>query len=169
VQDREASCIDQTKRRLITRIKEHRNDINKKRGNLSVISTHRLQDHDFYWDGVHILNNEPSWYKRMISEMIYIKTQSNGLQWNKQSDRNTLTRTIQSNHITFKIVLSLEPSNSSLIVCSFQLHSFPFLCLSLFPFIFKFRLLFCLFYCLYWLHTILSLILVAIVPSSILM
>jgi len=38
----DASYVGQTKRRLTTRIKEHRNDINKRSGIPSVISTHRL-------------------------------------------------------------------------------------------------------------------------------
>jgi len=61
------------------------NDINKKSGTPSVISIRRLQeDHEIDWNDIHILDNEPSWYKRIISEMIHIKTQSCGL--NKQSD-----------------------------------------------------------------------------------
>jgi len=35
------------------------------------------------------LDNESSWYRRIISEMIHIKTQSNGL--NKQSDTEMLS------------------------------------------------------------------------------
>jgi len=88
-QDCKASYVGQTKRRLATRIKEHKNDINKKSGTLSVISTHRLQNHEFDWEGVHILDSEPSWYKRIISEMIHIKMQSCGL--NKQSDTDMLS------------------------------------------------------------------------------
>jgi len=137
--DCEVSYVGQTKRRLTTRIREHRNDINKKSGIPSVISTHRLQDHDFDWNNIHILDNEPSWYKRIISEMIHIKTQSNEL--NKQSDTEILSDSY--NHTTFKIGLSLEPSDSSLI-CFFQSYSFPFLCLVLLPFIFKYHLLFVL-------------------------
>jgi len=40
--------------------------------------------HEFDWNDVHILDNEPSWFKRIISEMIHIKIQFCGL--NKQSD-----------------------------------------------------------------------------------
>jgi len=61
------------------------NDINKKSGTAvpSVISVHCLQEHyDFDWN-VHILDNEPSWFKRIIS-VIHIKIQSCEL--NKQSD-----------------------------------------------------------------------------------
>jgi len=38
-----ASYMGRTSRKLKTRINEHKNDINKKSGNLSVISEHRLQ------------------------------------------------------------------------------------------------------------------------------
>ena len=42
------SLLCWTSRKLKTRINEHKNDINKKSDNLSVISEHRLQsEHDF--------------------------------------------------------------------------------------------------------------------------
>jgi len=88
-QNCDASYVGQIKRRLTTRIREHKNDINKKSGTLSVISSHRLQNHEFDWDDVHILDSESSWYKRIISEMIHIKMQSYGL--NKQSDTEILS------------------------------------------------------------------------------
>jgi len=48
--DCDVSYVGQTKRRLITRIREHMNDINKKNGALSVISTHRIENnHEFDW------------------------------------------------------------------------------------------------------------------------
>jgi len=58
--DCEVSYVGQTKRRLTIRIREHRNDINKKSDIPSVIFTHHLQDHDFDWNNVHILDNELS-------------------------------------------------------------------------------------------------------------
>ena len=83
------SYVGQTKRRLISRINEHQKDINKKSSVLSVISEHRLNEgHDFNWSEVKILDNE-SWYqKRMTSEMLYIKRQTNGL--NRQTDTDSL-------------------------------------------------------------------------------
>jgi len=87
--DCDASYIGQTKRQLRTRIKEHVSDINKKSGSPSVISEHRLRfNHDFEWDNVKIIDNELSYQKRIISEMVYIKKQQNGL--NKQSDTDLL-------------------------------------------------------------------------------
>jgi len=42
--------------KLKTRINEHENDIDKKSGNLSVISEHRLEfDHKFDWNNTKIL------------------------------------------------------------------------------------------------------------------
>jgi len=88
--DCEATYIGQTKRQLGTRINEHIKDINKKSGSLSVISDHRLDnDHEMNWRGVEIVDTEPSYGKRLISEMIYIKKQSHGL--NKQSDTELLS------------------------------------------------------------------------------
>jgi len=85
----DASYVGQTKRCLKTRIREHKSDINKKSGALSVISQHRLQDgHEFDWDNVIILDTEPIYYKRLVSEMVHIKLQVNGL--NKQSDTELL-------------------------------------------------------------------------------
>jgi len=87
--DCDASYIGQTKRQLRTRIKEHVSDINKKSGSPSVISEHRLRfKHDFEWDNIKIIDNELSYQKRIISEMVHIKKQQNGL--NKQSDTDLL-------------------------------------------------------------------------------
>lgn len=75
-----ASYVGQTKRQLRTRIKEHQTDINKKSGNLSVVSSHRLEfQHVFNWTGVEILDRERSYFKRLTLEMIYIKNQINPL------------------------------------------------------------------------------------------
>lgn len=59
---------------------EHRSDINKKSGSPSVISNHRMShNHEFEWNKVRVLDVEPSYNKRMVSEMVHIKMQSNGL------------------------------------------------------------------------------------------
>jgi len=64
----------QTKRQLGTRIKEHFSDINKKSGSPSVISHHRIHmNHKINWNQVKIMENEPSFNKRIIPKMIYIK------------------------------------------------------------------------------------------------
>jgi hypothetical protein len=55
-----------------TRIKERKADINK-RESPSVIFRHRLElSHDFDWDNIKIFYEEPSYYKRSISEMVFI-------------------------------------------------------------------------------------------------
>jgi len=84
-----SSYVGQTKRQFKTRLKEHKSDINKKNGNLSVVSNHRLEhNHDMNWDEAKILDMESSYIKRTVSEMIYIKRQGNSL--NKQSDTDLL-------------------------------------------------------------------------------
>jgi len=88
--DCDAPYIGQTKRQLRTRIKEHNLDIKKKIGSPSVISEHRNFNHDFGWDNIKILDNERSYQKRLISEMVHIKKQPHGL--NKQSDINMLPK-----------------------------------------------------------------------------
>jgi len=78
--DYDASYVGQTKRQLRTRIKEHVSDINKKSGSPSVISEHRRNfNHEFEWDNVKIIDNELSYQKRIISEMVHIKKQQHGL------------------------------------------------------------------------------------------
>jgi len=85
----DSSYVGQTKRQLETRLKEHKSDIKKKNGMLSVVSNHRLDcNHEMNWNGVAILDKESSYVKRIVSEMVHIKRQSNGL--NKQSDTDLL-------------------------------------------------------------------------------
>jgi len=61
------------------------NELKKLSNFLSVISRHKLDhDHMIDWRNANILDSEQSYYKRMVSEMIHIKRQENGL--NKQSD-----------------------------------------------------------------------------------
>jgi len=72
-----------------TRVKEHRLDINKQNNNKSVISEHRLNfNHNFKWDEAEILDKETFLSKRLISEMIFIKRQTNSL--NLQTDTECL-------------------------------------------------------------------------------
>ena len=53
--------------------------------NRSVITDHRLNfGHDFAWDGVEILDNEPVFNKKSISEMLFINRQENSI--NFQTD-----------------------------------------------------------------------------------
>ena len=76
-------------RQLKIRITEHRNHIRHKTSVRSVITEHRLQfDHDFQWDKVKILDEEPCYRKRLISEMLNIKKQKNSL--NLQTDTKGL-------------------------------------------------------------------------------
>ncbi|KYN38925.1 hypothetical protein ALC56_06685, partial [Trachymyrmex septentrionalis] len=85
----DASYVGQTGRKLKTRIAEHRNHIRYKTSARSVITEHRLlHDHDFQWDDVQILDEEPSYRKRLILEMLHIKRQKNSL--NLQTDTEGL-------------------------------------------------------------------------------
>jgi len=71
------------------RLKEHKADIKKKNGMLSVVSNYRLDcNHEMNWNDVAILDKESSYVKRIVSEMVHIKRQSNVL--NKQSDMDLL-------------------------------------------------------------------------------
>jgi len=87
--DCDASYVGQTKRQLRTRIREHINNTNSTKSNLSVITEHiRDNLHSFDWNNITILDHEPNYYKRLISEMLYIKEQTNGL--NSQIDTDLL-------------------------------------------------------------------------------
>lgn len=71
-----SSYVGQTKRLLKTRIKEHKQHINKDTQQTSVITDHRLNyTHDFDWEHIMILDEEPNYFKRLISEAIHIKKQ----------------------------------------------------------------------------------------------
>ena len=56
---------------------------------LSVVSQHRLEGHEFDWDNVTILDRERSYTRRCVSEMFYIKRQTNGI--NLQEDTAKLS------------------------------------------------------------------------------
>ena len=86
--DCDASYVGQTKRLLKTRIDEHKKHINKNSTQKSVITDHRLNNHEFDWDNVKILDEEPILRKRLLSEMICIKRQKNSL--NLQTDTECL-------------------------------------------------------------------------------
>ncbi|KYN31257.1 hypothetical protein ALC56_14440, partial [Trachymyrmex septentrionalis] len=89
----DASYVGQTGRQLKTRIAEHRNHIRHKASPRSVITEHRLlHDHDFQWDNVQILDEEPSYRKHLISEMLHIKKQKNSL--NLQTDTEVFIKHI---------------------------------------------------------------------------
>lgn len=88
----DASYVGQTKRQVHTRIAEHKNHIRRSTTSHSVITDHRMSfDHDFEWDSVEVLDNEPHLHKRLISEIIHIKRQKESL--NLQTDTECLPET----------------------------------------------------------------------------
>jgi len=73
-QDCDASYVGQTKRRLITRLKEHHTDINKKSKTPLVLTSYKIQfNHEFNWFETEILDREHTYYKRLTSKMLHIK------------------------------------------------------------------------------------------------
>ncbi|XP_029674258.1 uncharacterized protein LOC115242254 [Formica exsecta] len=86
--DCDASYVGQTGRSLKTRINEHRNHITRNTSQLSVITDHRLMNHEFDWENVEILDEESILNKRLISEMLFIRHQKNSL--NRQTDTEYL-------------------------------------------------------------------------------
>jgi len=97
-----AIYVGQTKRQLKTRIVEHRNHIKRNKSTYSVITDHRIIfDHEFDWDNVEILDVERNLNKRLISEMINIKSQTKELEICKQT-RIPLTK------LTFRAFRALQ-------------------------------------------------------------
>jgi hypothetical protein len=85
--DCDASYIGQTKRKLNTRIKVHTNNIKLDSSKHSVISEHITHyNHSIDSNNTLILDREPKYYKRLISEMIHIKEQNNGLNLRKDTE-----------------------------------------------------------------------------------
>ncbi|KYN28675.1 hypothetical protein ALC57_01928 [Trachymyrmex cornetzi] len=88
----DASYIGQTKRKLKTRLTEHRNLETLVVNNQSVITEHRIEfDHDFDWENVAILDEERFLNKRLISECLHILMQQNSL--NLRSDTEDVHHT----------------------------------------------------------------------------
>jgi len=75
-----ASYVGQTKRQLRTRMNEHIKNIKLNESKHSVVTKHMLDSgHSFDWTNVKIMDHETNYCKRLISEMIHIKTQVNSL------------------------------------------------------------------------------------------
>lgn len=85
--DCEASYVGQTKRLLKNRIKEHMYNIKSDPSKYTIISEDMVNhDHTFDWDNIRILDFEPNYHKRLISEMIHIKEQKMGINSKKDTE-----------------------------------------------------------------------------------
>ncbi|KYN18632.1 hypothetical protein ALC57_09050 [Trachymyrmex cornetzi] len=81
----DVSYVGQTKRKMGTRIFEHQQDTKNKKHCSSVLAEHQMNNgHNFNWDDIKIMDREQYLFKRLTSEMIFIKKQENGL--NRQND-----------------------------------------------------------------------------------
>jgi len=81
----EATYVGQTKRQL--RVKEHKNNIKQDHSKHSVILEHIIKyNHFFDWENTKILDCEPKFYKRIVSEMIHIKEQQVSLNLNSDTE-----------------------------------------------------------------------------------
>ena len=86
-----ASYVGQTKRSLSARINEHKSC----RIDNSVVSSHILEfNHDFDWKNVKILDIEPDYFKRSLSEMLFINSDKNNI--NLKEDVSKLNRIYSS-------------------------------------------------------------------------
>jgi len=74
----------------MTRIKEHRLNINRPSLSLTAISEHRLEGHEFDWENVRVLDREPMYKRRMVYEMVHIQQQANSL--NRQEDTELISK-----------------------------------------------------------------------------
>ncbi|XP_018398305.1 PREDICTED: uncharacterized protein LOC108776248 [Cyphomyrmex costatus] len=79
--------VGQTKRKLSTRIKEHMNNKKLEQSRHSVLTNHILQcNHEFDWNNTKIMDYEPNYNKRLISETLHIKEQLNGINLKKDTE-----------------------------------------------------------------------------------
>jgi hypothetical protein len=79
--------VGQTKRQLGTRLKEHKNNIKLDPEKHSVITEHIVNtNHKMDWNNVKILDHKNIYHKRLVSEMISIKEQENGLNCIKDTE-----------------------------------------------------------------------------------
>lgn len=77
----DATYVGQTKRKLTTRINEHKKI---KPSSNNVVANHALDyNHKYEWDDIEILDTEQSYYKRLISEVTYIQSQSRAITINQ--------------------------------------------------------------------------------------
>lgn len=83
--DCDASYVGQMGRRLATRLKKHKSITNYSSDFNTVVASHRLLGHDFNCDDTTILDEEPFYRKRLVSEMLHISQQSNGLNLNNDT------------------------------------------------------------------------------------
>jgi len=88
--DCDAFYVGQTGRLLKTRVAEHRNHSRRNAPSVSVIANVMHRSHEMNWNNVEVLVVEKFYHKLLISEMLYIKRQRNGL--NLQTDTDCLNR-----------------------------------------------------------------------------
>ena len=88
----DSSCVDQIKRKVKTRIKEHKANIKKSKDSFTILSQHQIEGRSQNLDNVQVLDIEPRFQKKIMSEMILIKKQIDDL--NVQSEK--ITRNILS-------------------------------------------------------------------------
>ena len=88
-------------------MKEHESNICSTNKKLSVISEHRIKNnHDFNRENVKILDNEPNYFKRLVSEMIHIKKEDNTI--NKQTDTTNLNAIYDKYINYFDLICGLQ-------------------------------------------------------------
>ena len=79
--------MGQTKRQLKTRLNEHIKNSSSNTLKHTVITEHTLEyNHTFDWQNKKILDCETNYYKRLISEMIHIKLQTNGINYMEDTE-----------------------------------------------------------------------------------
>lgn len=85
-----ATYVGQTKRSLIDRLKEHQKDVRENKDS-SILQVHCSRHHHHIdWEKTSILDCEPAWFPRLVSEMIQIKLQPCAL--NRNEDTRMLAR-----------------------------------------------------------------------------
>ena len=88
-----ASYTGETKRALKKRVKEHKDDVEKKKCN-KVLAIHCNNNHKINWEKISILDIEKNYWKRLTSEMLNIHLQEQSI--NKKEDTKSLHKSYVS-------------------------------------------------------------------------
>ena len=127
-----ASYVGQTCKQLKSRITEHKNHIRWNTSTRNVITEHRLQEgHDFDWNNVTILDEEPYYRKRLISEMIFIRRRTDSTCRRIWRGFSKPTSQLQT---SYKMLSCVAPNQSVSLVHNYEFFWSDFLLLSNFHF-----------------------------------
>ena len=98
-----AKCyVGQSSRVLSVRIKEHQRDCKNKKETSAVYSHVKESGHSFDFNNVKILDQEPLYFKRLISEMVFITKLDSVNTILDTSNLSNIFKYYINNHMTYR-------------------------------------------------------------------